>query len=120
MIKLGSTVFLLVSFLIIGCRKAPRLIGGQAEAESQSLIDISGRIELDPSLKDKVADKDTVFLIARPAAGGPPLAAIKFLGKSYPYVFSLTEQNIMVRQLDQPVNLTVRVDKDGDPMTKMK
>ncbi|MBI3012110.1 MAG: hypothetical protein HYY63_00615 [Elusimicrobia bacterium] len=83
-------------------------------------LDISGTIQLDTNLLRRASANDTIFLIARPAIGGPPAAVQKFTGKNYPYSFHLTEQSRMLagKPLDVPLNLTVRVDKDGDAITK--
>lgn len=82
-------------------------------------LHITGSIQIDPSLFKYAQETDTIFLMVRPAEGGPPLAVEKFMGKNYPYVFELTQKNIMMQQpVEGPLNLTVRVDKDGDPMTK--
>lgn len=91
----------------------------QDKTEKNSL-DISGTIQIDPKLKNSSQDSDVIFLIARPIQGGPPIAVQKLTGKSYPFHFHLTPQNLMMQNasLDEPVNLMVRVDKDGDAMTK--
>ncbi|OGR79620.1 MAG: hypothetical protein A3I11_04450 [Elusimicrobia bacterium RIFCSPLOWO2_02_FULL_39_32] len=83
-------------------------------------LNISGTIQIDPKLKNSAKDSDVIFLIARPFHGGPPIAVQKLTGKSYPYHFHLTPQNLMMPNaaLDEPVNLIVRIDKDGDAMTK--
>ncbi len=90
------------------------------EEPAKKELNISGTIQIDPALKDKSDEKDTIFLIAKPATGGPPVAVIKFLGNHYPYPYHLTMENLMTAdsQLDVPLNLSVRVDKDGDAMTK--
>ena len=106
--------FLLIAGLFLAaCSK-------KAEEQKPESLSISGTIQIDPALLKQVRDTDTIFLIARPASGGPPVAVEKFAGRNYPYAFTLTEKNIMIpiENLDVPLNLTVRVDKDGDPMTK--
>ena len=126
---------MLVTAAIVGCSK-------KTEEKKEAGLNISGTIEIDPNLAKKTGDGDTLYLIARPAAGGPPVAVLKLTGKNYPYSFTLTEQNLMVpppaerpegvgnasptgggmmpsESIASPLNLTVRVDKDGDPMTKL-
>lgn len=92
---------------------------GKKEAPKPTL-NISGTIEIDPALVKNTADADTIFLIARPATGGPPLAVKRFSGKAYPYAFTLQTEDLMIQQeaVDVPLDLTVRVDKDGDAMTR--
>ena len=97
----------------LGCSK-------KKEQAKSPLLNVSGTIEIDPDLLKYARASDTVFVIARPATGGPPVAVERLQGKNYPLIFKLTEKNIMIHQntLDFPLNLTVRVDKDGNAMTK--
>lgn len=92
---------------------------GKKEAP-KPVLNISGTIEIDPALAKQTAESDTLFLIARPATGGPPLAVKRFTGKAYPYAFTLQTEDLMIQQeaVDVPLDLTVRVDKDGDAMTR--
>ncbi|OGR95819.1 MAG: hypothetical protein A2902_01905 [Elusimicrobia bacterium RIFCSPLOWO2_01_FULL_64_13] len=89
-------------------------------AHADEPLSISGTIRLDPSLARKVKGSDSIFLIARPVEGGPPLAVEKFTGKDYPYAFTLSGTHMMTEHTHAhgPVALTVRVDKDGNAMTK--
>src|SRR3989344_9573710 len=75
-------------FLVAACSKK----AGEEKPESLS---ISGTIQIDPPLLKHVRDSDTIFLIARPASGGPPVAAEKFTGRNNPYAFMLTGKNPM-------------------------
>ena len=116
-----NKIYFLLSFAlalgtVAGCQKKEAV----SSASTASMLQISGTIQLASDLASKVQETDTVFLIARPAEGGPPLAVKKWLGKSYPYAFELTDKDLMIpdRILDTPLNLIVRVDKDGDAMTK--
>jgi len=80
---------------------------------------ISGTVELEQELKDAVKPEDTVFVIARKAAGGPPLAAKKIPATAFPLTFTLTEKDVMMGgPFEGDVEITVRIDKDGDAMTK--
>ncbi|MBI2118047.1 MAG: hypothetical protein HYT97_00295 [Elusimicrobia bacterium] len=105
-------IFVFASIIIPACKNQ--------EKAGKNSLDISGTIQIDPKLKDSAKDSDVIFLIARPLQGGPPIAVQKLTGKSYPYHFHLTPQNLMMPNatLDEPVNLIVRIDKDGDAMTK--
>lgn len=107
---LGSTLFLLM-----GCSKK------QKETEGTAL-NISGSIEINSKLAAHTQASDVIFLIARPAQGGPPLAVKKITGNQYPYTFNLTQSDLMIPQEvpDTPINLTIRVDKDGDALTKRR
>ena len=113
--KISKLVFLplLALALQTACSK-------KVEEDKGPRLLISGIIQMDAGLLKNVKDSDTIFLIARPATGGPPIAVEKFAGRNYPYAFTLAEKDIMIPQSDfqSPLNLMVRVDKDGDPMTK--
>ena len=122
-----NKIYFLLSFAlalgtVAGCQKKEAVSSASTTSTTStaSMLQISGTIQLAPDLASKVQETDTVFLIARPAEGGPPLAVKKWLGKSYPYAFELTDKDLMIpdRILDTPLNLIVRVDKDGDAMTK--
>lgn len=104
-------ILLLTLLFMVACAK---------KEPQKKELHISGTIQLDPSLKNKTSEKDTIFLMAKPALGGPPVAALKLVGNEYPYSFHLTSENLMTpdSSLDVPLNLTVRVDKDGDAFTK--
>ena len=105
---------LIAAVLVAACSKKTQ------EKKEDSSFNISGLIQIDPKLLKGARDSDTIFLMAKPAAGGPPVAVQKFTGRKYPYPYVLTEKDLMMPQesLQSPLNLSVRVDKDGDPMTK--
>lgn len=86
---------------------------------------IAGVIKLDPKLKDKVQSGDTIFLVARryeegSTAPGTPLAVRKLTVGAWPLAFSVDSRDAMLvgTKLAGKVIVTVRVDKDGDAITK--
>jgi hypothetical protein len=86
---------------------------------------ISGVIKLDPKVRDKVQAGDTIFLVARryeegSTAPGTPLAVRKLTVGSWPLPFSVDSRDAMLAgtTLSGKVVVTVRVDKDGDAITK--
>jgi hypothetical protein len=88
---------------------------------------ISGTVELPAAQRAHVAPGDTVFLVARRIADNPQargtLVAVKRLSAaSFPIPFTLSARDMMVPTgaFDGVVSLAVRVDKDGDPMTRRK
>jgi cytochrome c-type biogenesis protein CcmH len=93
----------------------------KAKEPAPAQLSISGTIQLDPKLAPKTKASDVIFLIARPAEGGPPLAVRRYTGNQYPIEFTITQENLMMPQqvVEMPLNLSVRVDKDGDAMTKL-
>jgi len=85
---------------------------------------IGGKIVLPAARKNDVKKGDTMFLIARKAGGmpGPPLAVQRLQAGDFPMPFSLSKRDSMVPNIpfEGEVSITVRVDKDGDAMTRRK
>ena len=86
---------------------------------------LSGVIKLDGKVKDKIASGDTVFVVARKyeegaTAPGTPLAVQKLTVGAWPLKFSLDSRDAMFAgtSMTGKIIVTVRVDKDGDAMTK--
>jgi cytochrome c-type biogenesis protein CcmH len=90
--------------------------------DPQSMI--SGVLRLDDKVKSHVAAGDTIFMVARAAdpsgAPGPILAVKKLNASGWPLAFSLDGRDAMTAgtKLAGEVIVSVRVDKDGDAMTK--
>ena len=63
-----------------------------------------------------------LFIIARPEAGGPPLAVRRLPGGPFPMPFELGPGDAMIpgRPLTGEVVLTARLDADGDPLSKQQ
>jgi hypothetical protein len=85
---------------------------------------IGGKIVLAPARKNDVKKGDNMFLIARKAGGmpGPPLAVQRLQAGDFPMAFSLSKRDSMVPNIpfEGEISITLRVDKDGDPMTRKK
>jgi cytochrome c-type biogenesis protein CcmH len=83
---------------------------------------ISGKITIDAKLKDKLDPQAALFIIARPAGGGggPPLAVKKIDKPTFPLTYSLGQENVMMQGMPftGKMNITVRLDKDGNPVTR--
>ena len=83
---------------------------------------ISGTITIDAKLKSNLDPNAALFIIARPAggAGGPPLAVKKIDNPVFPLNYSLGQENVMMQgtPFSGKVNITVRLDKDGNPTTR--
>jgi len=83
---------------------------------------ISGKITVDAKLKGKIDAQAALFIIARPAGGtaGPPLAVKKIDRPSFPLSYSLGQENVMMQgtPFAGPINITVRLDKDGNAVTR--
>ena len=61
-----------------------------------------------------------LFVIARSAAGGPPLAVKRLPVGPFPLAFELGPADVMMagRPFSGPITLTARVDRDGNPLTR--
>ena len=86
---------------------------------------LSGLIKVDGKVKAKIAAGDVIFVVARKyeeGATGPgtPLAVQKLTVDKFPLKFSLDSRDSMFAgtTLAGKVVVTVRVDKDGDALTK--
>jgi cytochrome c-type biogenesis protein CcmH len=83
---------------------------------------ISGKISIDPKLKGSVDSQAVLFIIARPAgsSGGPPLAVKRIERPVFPLSYSLGSENVMMQGMpfSGKVNISVRLDKDGNPTTR--
>jgi cytochrome c-type biogenesis protein CcmH len=90
-------------------------VAPQAVAGEGIRLDIS----IDPALAARIPGAAPVFIIARNAAGGPPLAVIRATSGELPLSVNLTDANAMmegVTILDQPeLELVARVSLSGSP-----
>ncbi|MGZ9130655.1 MAG: c-type cytochrome biogenesis protein CcmI/CycH, partial [Candidatus Binatia bacterium] len=83
---------------------------------------ISGTIAIDAKLKSNLDPNAALFIIARPAGnpGGPPLAVKKIDKPKFPLQYSLSQENVMMQgtPFSGKINVTVRLDKDGNPTSR--
>ncbi|MBG6082087.1 cytochrome c-type biogenesis protein CcmH [Rubrivivax gelatinosus] len=84
---------------------------------------ITGRVELAPALRERIAPGDTVFVFARPADGSRmPLAIVKRTAGELPFEFTLDDSQAMTQEMrlstQKNVIVGVRVSKTGDAMPK--
>lgn len=91
---------------------------GQAatgEAAVAPALRAKGRLSVAAALKDKVAAGDTLFVFARPAAGGPPLAALRFRAEDLPLDFDFAMAQAMLgATVDGKVVIGARISKSGN------
>ncbi len=81
---------------------------------------ITGKITIAPNLKDKIDSQAVLFIIARAGGeGGPPTAVKKIERPVFPVTYSIGPENSMMQgvPLSGKLNVFVRLDKDGNPMT---
>ena len=85
-------------------------------------LTISGTITVDAKLKANLDPNAALFIIVRPAggAGGAPLAVKKIDKPVFPLSYSLGQENVMMQgtPFSGKVDITVRLDKDGNPTTR--
>lgn len=86
---------------------------------------LEGTIVVAPAFKDQVKPGDTLFLVARAvdASGNVqrmPVAVDRAQVTSFPLEFKLSAANVMVAgtPFAGPMQLTARIDKDGEAMTR--
>jgi cytochrome c-type biogenesis protein CcmH len=83
---------------------------------------IHGRVELGPGLAGSLPEQATLFVIARNAGarGGPPLAVRRIASPELPLDFEIGPQHAMIQGMPfaGEIQLTVRLDGDGDAMTR--
>jgi cytochrome c-type biogenesis protein CcmH len=85
-----------------GASKAPSIAGASsppaagATAEALAATAISGRVSLDPAIRERVGATDTLFIYARPASGSRmPLAVIRAKAGELPRDFKLDDSMAM-------------------------
>jgi cytochrome c-type biogenesis protein CcmH len=91
-------------------------------AASSPSAQISGKITIDAKVKANLDPNAALFIIARPAGGaaGPPLAVKKIDRPTFPLDYTLGQENVMMQgtPFTGKINITVRLDKDGNPATR--
>jgi hypothetical protein len=98
-------------------------IEAPAPAAPPASAAISGTIVLPRARRANVKSGDTIFIAVRGAGGatgpGALLAALRLQAGAFPLAFSVDERDAMMpgARLEGTVSVTVRVDKDGDPLT---
>jgi cytochrome c-type biogenesis protein CcmH len=98
------------------------LAGDPAPAPASPVV-VSGTLTLDAARAADLSRAIALFISVRDPAGGPPLAALKLVPGPFPMTFSVTEANAIAmggapRPFPATVDVSVRLDADGDPLTK--
>jgi hypothetical protein len=88
---------------------------------------IVGQITLPASMKSHVAPTDTLFLVARrisdtPGVRGSLVAVKKLTAAKFPIDFTMSAADMPFQggAFDGELTLSIRDDKDNDPMTRLK
>lgn len=82
---------------------------------------ISGTIELTRAFYADRPANGTLFIIARTRPTGPPLAVLRVPTPSFPHSFEIGQAQVMIPtlQFDGEIQLSARLDSDGNAMTKL-
>jgi hypothetical protein len=106
--------------------------GGAAREQPEAMVapagdqSITGKIILPAARRAGVTAGDTIFISARRRGAFPDvgslLAAQRLQADEFPLSFTLSAQDAMTSgtAFEGTVNITVRVDKDGDPLTRQR
>jgi hypothetical protein len=72
------------------------------------------------ALQHQATEGAVLFVIARNAGGGPPLAVKRIPSPSFPVEFELGPDDRMIQQLPfvGPLTLSARLDSDGNATTR--
>lgn len=92
-----------------------------APAAAPGATIVTGTIKVADSLKDKVPATATLFIVGRPEGmGGPPAVVKRVAGVTFPYTFTLAEDDAMMKGAPIPEKLTIsaRYDQDGDAISR--
>jgi hypothetical protein len=81
---------------------------------------IEGTLELAPDLVGRIPPRAVLYLIARTAQGGPPIAVVRITDPSFPMRFSIGPDNRMDQSMPfaGDIRISARVDTDGNAMTR--
>jgi tetratricopeptide (TPR) repeat protein len=83
---------------------------------------VQGVVTIDSKMKSKLDGKAVLFIIARSGgtAGGPPLAVKKIERPAFPLTYTLGPEDVMMQgmPLSGKIAITVRLDADGNAMTR--
>lgn len=98
----------------------PATAAATAKDEPVPADGIPLRIEVAPALATRVPPGQTLFVLARSAGGGPPLAALRRSSSELPFDITLTDANAMIpgtslKQVDS-LTLVARVSLTGRPI----
>lgn len=102
---------------------APRAGSGSSLGSGPKEMNISGTIRVSGALEGSVPAQGMLFVIARPAGvtAGPPLAVLRVPAPRFPVAFEIGPANVMIPSMrfQGDIEITVRLDSDGNAMTKL-
>ncbi len=91
----------------------------QSEPAATGQRDVSGTIEVDESVADKISPSDTLFVFARVPEGPPmPVAAVRKPAADWPVQFTLDDNSAMIDGMMlssfERIDIVARVSQDGN------
>lgn len=94
---------------------APQAAAGNGGSAAPSALTVSGTVSLSPQLAAQAGADDVVFVFARPAQGGIPLAALRLRAGDLPATFSFENaQRMSQGPLPAQISVGARVSKQGN------
>ncbi len=96
-----------------GAPAPPQARSGSGEA-------MRGTLRVAPALAGSVPEGAILFVIARMGPSGPPTAVLRVPDPTFPMSFAIGPEHLMIEQMpfQGPFAITVRVDADGNAMTR--
>lgn len=90
------------------------------EAQEGAAKTVRGRVSVAPEFASRVPAGAVLFIIARRAAVGPPLAVKRVRDPRLPLEFSLGPEDRMIQTMpfEGPLQLSARLDGDGNAMSR--
>lgn len=91
---------------------------GDAATADPGGAPISGRVVAGEGVAS--GGEGVLFVIARSAGGGPPLAVKRLPIGPFPLAFEIGPADVMIagRPFSGPITLSARIDRDGNPLTR--
>lgn len=94
---------------------APQTAAGNGGAAAASALTVSGTVSISPQLAAQAGPDDVVFVFARPAQGGIPLAALRLRAGDLPATFSFANaQRMSQGPLPAQISVGARLSKQGN------
>ncbi|MDB5813116.1 MAG: C-type cytochrome biosis protein CcmI [Rhodocyclales bacterium] len=89
-----------------------------ASASAPAALALKGQVTLAAALKSQVGKDDSLFIFARPAAGGRPLAGMRFKASELPVNFDFSKAQMMMGSIgpQDKVIIGARISKSGNPL----
>lgn len=110
----------------LGMNGTPTAAAVVAESAPDTRQTIAGTITLPPANRARVSRGDIIFLAARRVGGAPGpgamMAVQKLQAGDFPMPFAISARDAMIpgTPFEGHLSITVRVDKDGDALTRRK